>query len=221
MIRKDYKSMFVFDLETTGLSFKDDKIIEIGILYYEVSPITNKYILKEEYDYLIKIDFKIPQEIVELTHITDDMLEKDGIYEEEMFETIKRLIKPDTLIVGYNVQFDYSFLNELYIKYTNNPLNNSILDVLAVYKDRMKYPHKLCNAIEHFSVTIPNSHRAIDDVKATFEVLKCLTKDCNDIHLYVNKLGYNPKYPVKNKFPKFEYIAQKGGYLEIKNHVNK
>lgn len=216
MIRKDYKSLFVFDLETTGLSFKNDRIIEIGLLFYELDENKNKFELIKEYDFLIKIDFKIPEKIVELTHITDEMLEKSGISEIEMFSIIEKYIKKDTLIMGYNVQFDYSFLNELFLRYKGIPLKCDALDVLAMYKDRYPYPHKLKDAIDTFSVTIPNSHRAIDDVKATFEVLRGLIKVENDMHLYVNKFGYNPKYPIENKFDHINYIAQLGGKLEIK-----
>lgn len=215
MIRKKYKSLFVFDLETTGLSFKNDKIIEIGALYYKLNEKKNKYELESEHDYLINIGFKLPQEIIDLTHITDEMLE-EGMLEEEMFSIVKKLIQDDTLIIGYNVQFDYSFLNELYIKYTNQPLQNDIVDVLAIYKDRYQYPHKLANAIERFNVSIPNSHRAIDDVKATFEVLRALIKENNDMHEYINIIGYNPKYPVSNKINQFRYVPQRGGCLEIK-----
>lgn len=216
MIRKKYNSLFVFDLETTGVNYKENNIIEIGIVYYTLNKERYKYELSKELDYLIKIDYKIPDEIVNLTHITDEMLNNQGILEYDMLKIVDELIKDDTLIIGYNVNFDYLFLNEAFKRHFNRELTQDALDVFAIYKDRYPYPHKLCNAIEKFNVTIPNSHRAIDDVKATFEVLKCLIRDTNDMHLYINKFGYNPKYPIKDKLKNIEYIPQRGGLLEIK-----
>lgn len=145
------------------------------------------------------------------------MLNNYGIDLDDMFNDIKQYIKEDTLIIGYNVGFDYAFLNQVFLKFTGNPLKNDLLDVLAMYKDRYSYPHRLCDAILKFNVSIPNSHRAIDDVKATFEVLKELIKIDNDMICYVNKLGYNPKYPVYNKIPNCKYIPQRGANFEIKN----
>ena len=42
-----------------------------------------------------------------------------------------------------------------------------------------------------------NSHRAVDDVVATVEVMKEMEKERNDLMRYVNLFGYNPKYGVE------------------------
>ena len=44
-----------------------------------------------------------------------------------------------------------------------------------------------------------NSHRAIDDVKATVEVLKAMDAERSDLCRYVNLFGYNPKYGVEGR----------------------
>ena len=75
------------------------------------------------------------------------------------------------------------------------------LDLLTVYKDRHSYPHKLCHAIEEYGLAgkVVNSHRAVDDVLATVEVMKCMEDEKNDLVRYVNLFGYNPKYGVDGK----------------------
>ena len=44
-----------------------------------------------------------------------------------------------------------------------------------------------------------NSHRAIDDVLALFEVLKAMDEERSDLAAYVNLFGYNPKYGVSGR----------------------
>ena len=67
--------------------------------------------------------------------------------------------------------------------------------------DRRAYPHKLANAIIAYDLTgkVQNSHRAIDDVLALFEVLKAMDDEREDLGSYVNLFGYNPKYGVSGR----------------------
>ena len=71
----------------------------------------------------------------------------------------------------------------------------------SVYKDRRAYPHKLANAIIAYDLAgkVQNSHRAIDDVLALFEVLKAMDDEREDLGSYVNLFGYNPKYGVSGR----------------------
>ena len=75
------------------------------------------------------------------------------------------------------------------------------LDLLTVYKDRRSYPHRLCNAIEAYDLAdkVVNSHRAVDDVLATVEVMKAMEAEKDDLMRYVNLFGFNPKYGVEGK----------------------
>mgnify|MGYP000137852126 CR=1 FL=1 len=82
-----------------------------------------------------------------------------------------------------------------------NPGHLDWLDSLTVYKDRRAYPHKLANAIIAYELEdkVQNSHRAIDDVLALFEVLKAMDEERDDLCTYVNLFGYNPKYGVSGR----------------------
>jgi inhibitor of KinA sporulation pathway (predicted exonuclease) len=75
------------------------------------------------------------------------------------------------------------------------------LDLLTVYKDRRSFPHKLCSAIEAYGLTgkVVNSHRAVDDVLATLEVMRCMEEEKPDLERYINLFGYNPKYGISGK----------------------
>ena len=75
-------------------------------------------------------------------------------------------------------------------------LSHKMLDAMTVYKDRREYPHKLENAIEAYGLHGQNTHRAIDDARATLELLDAMASEEDDILHYVNLFGYNPKYGV-------------------------
>ena len=59
----------------------------------------------------------------------------------------------------------------------------------------------MCNAIEVYGLSgkVVNSHRAVDDVLATVEVMKAMEAERSDLLNYVNLFGYNPKYGVDGK----------------------
>lgn len=214
------KELLIFDFETTGLDPKSCEIIEMGLLYYKWDG--SKYIEDARYDLLIKQNKPLPDFIKNLTHITDEMLAEKGITKSEACQIFMKHYSKDLLLCGYNVQFDFSFLKAFLTSF--NPkfeLNNDILDVMAIYKDFYPYPHKLVSAIEMLKVEGINSHRAIDDVEATYNLLLALATEIPQkfsipnftIDAYINKIGMNPKYPLSTsqRYPHIKYLFQNGG----------
>ena len=215
-----YDSVIVLDTETSGLSPEKNRIIELSAVKLVCDG--QKAIITDEFDEFIKLPpgEKIPPEIVDLTHITDDMLESEGLSEEDACELFYDLfIEDKILIVAYNAQFDMNFL--FYFLARHNKLDIlkkvNMLDALTVYKDRHEYPHKLESAIVIYNLSdkVQNSHRAIDDTLATVEVLKCMDLECDDLEKYINLFGYNPKYgPAYKKIKSVTYKPQ--GYKVYK-----
>ena len=83
------------------------------------------------------------------------------------------------------------------------------LDTLSVLKDRKEYPHKLVDAVDHYHLEKVNFHRAIDDTKALYLVTQEMINERDDLYLYINKFGYNPKYGVSGpRFPFIKYRSQ-------------
>src|SRR5690554_212840 len=224
-MKLEYKKILVFDFETTGLTPKRDKVIEVGAVLLE--KIGDTYEIVQEIDYLIKQQTPITDFISNLTGITNEMLARDGVEEEYAFRQLDNLIDEDTLLVAYNLSFDIGFLSALYKTYVahNFLIQNDILDCMAVYKDRYPYPHKLESAVSRFGLTNNQAHRASEDAKATFKVLECLASEENNLKLYINVLGYNKKYalPDRTYFKKhIELVAQGfNGYREIEKRVIK
>lgn len=193
-MKLDYNKVLIFDFETTGLNYRFNNIIEIGAILLEKKD--GSFQIKEEFNVFIKQNEPLPAKIVEITNITDEMLINQGIPEQEAFIKFDSLIDQDTLLVAYNLAFDIGFLGALYQKYhnINYLINNDILDAMAVYKDRYKYPHRLESALSTFNIINERAHRAIDDAKTTFLLLEQLALENNNLYKYINVLGYNPRY---------------------------
>lgn len=214
------KEIVVFDFETTGLSASNNEILEIGAI--RLVKEEEGFVVKDELSVILNTSEPIPAKITEITGITNEMQAEVGITQEEGFQRLNALISEDSLLIAYNIQFDLGFLQEFYRKYfdPSYKITNDILDVMAVYKDRNRYPHRLESAIKTYNVTLPNTHRALDDVKATFEVLRVMNNELGNIDKFVNVIGFNKKYGVSGpQLPYVRYIAQYGGYREIERLV--
>lgn len=206
-------SLLVLDTETSGLSFSGDEIIEFAaskLIWQD-----GAWVSTAEADEFIRTtnDRKLPPKITELTGITDEMLLEEGISKRAICSLLAQLLTPDTMIVAYNAQFDLLFLYHLLDRYGDARLlrDKPKLDLLTVYRDRRPYPHRLCNAIEAYGLQdrVQNSHRAIDDVRATVEVLRAMTEERDDLAQYINLFGYSPKYGVSGpRISSVRYLPQ-------------
>ena len=193
-----YKALVIFDTETSGLNPGDDQIIELAALRVERTQ-AGALRIAGKMDTFIRLPEgeRLPENIVTLTGITDRLLETEGVQSGTAVSRFLKLVKPGpVLMVAHNAQFDACFLRELLRGF--KPGHLDWLDSLTVYKDRRPYPHKLANAILAYELEdkVQNSHRAIDDVLALFEVLKAMDEERDDLGSYVNLFGYNPKYGV-------------------------
>lgn len=207
-----YDTLIAFDTETTGLDFKGDRVIELSAVLFS----QRGGVAERELDLLIKLPEgqKIPPEIVKLTGITDEMLLRDGVDESEAVREFLSLFRGNRhLLVAHNAQFDMNFLYRMLARHGAAGIlcDCDMLDTLTVYKDRREYPHRLENAIDAYKLTgkVKNSHRAIDDTLALFEVMKAMDAERPDLGSYINLFGYNPKYGVSGaKIGSVKYIPQ-------------
>ena len=210
-----YDKLFLFDTETTGLQYNRDEIIEFAAVVLEKKD--GQIVATEEYDELITLSPGgfVPPVIVELTGITNEDIRERGIPKTRLCCDIARMISGNTLLLAYNAHFDLSFLYYLLLR-DGDPMilkGKDKLDLLTVYKDRRPFPHKLCNAIEAYSLSgqVVNSHRAVDDVLATLKVMEEMDREKDDLTRYVNLFGYNLKYGIEGK-PIGSVVYKSQGY---------
>ena len=198
-----YDRLVLFDTETTGLQYSRDEIIEFAAVVVEQQ--NGQAVVTEEYDQLISLSSGgfVPPKIEQLTGITNQMLREKGIPKTRVCCDIARMFQGNTLLLAYNAHFDLSFLFYMLLRNGDPTIlkGKDKLDLLTVYKDRRSYPHRLCNAIEAYDLAdkVVNSHRAVDDVLATVEVMKAMEEEKDDLLRYVNLFGYNPKYGIEGK----------------------
>ena len=198
-----YDRLVLFDTETTGLMFARDEIIEFAAVVVEC--VGGVPTVIQEYDELISLSPGgfVPPKIEQLTGISTMDIRERGLPKTRVARDIAQMIRGNTLLLAYNAHFDLSFLYYFLLRHGDPMIlkGKDKLDLLTVYKDRRPYPHKLCNAIESYGLTgkVVNSHRAVDDVLATFAVMGEMEKERADLERYVNLFGYHPKFGVDGK----------------------
>lgn len=213
-LSKEHPILIFIDVETTGLEWwKDNRdVIEFAYIVFKYNEATSKYERIEDGDWFVKIGYPIPQKIVDLTKITDEILVNEGIerveFHTRLFDLFNRY--KNALLGAYNTHFDAWYVITEMRKGSLNPdfmLENPMIDVLAIYRDRYSYPHKLKYAIDMMGVDAVNSHRAVDDIYATYEVFKQLMRQKYDIQKYINRFGYLRKYGINHEqLPHITYV---------------
>ena len=196
-----FDRVVIFDTETTGIEFGKDRIIELGAVCLEggveIAGL-NRLIRLPEGETL-------PPFITTLTGITDMQLLAEGVDQQTAAEDFCRLLEgaERPLLVAYNAQFDLNFLYHFLRPYNLVSVLRlpRFLDALTVYKDRRDYPHKLCNAIKAYGLEemAVNSHRAVDDARATVALLEAMAMEKDDLMQYIDLFGTHPKYGMNGK----------------------
>ena len=184
-----------------GIEFGTDRIIEIGAAALENGEEQGGF------NALIRLPAgqTLPHFITQLTGITDEQLRDEGVDDRTAAEGFCRLLDgaEQPLLVAYNAQFDLNFLY-----YLLRPLGllsvlqkPRFLDALTVYRDRRDYPHKRNDAITAYGLEdqAVNSHRAVDDARATVLLLEAMAAEKDDLLQYVDLFGVHPKYGMSGK----------------------
>ncbi len=170
----------VFDIETTGLSFKHDKITEIGAVKIKAGEVVDKF------SALVNPETRIPPKIVELTGITDDMVRGKPNISKVLPEFMDFI--GDAPVVAHNASFDTSFIKEN-CRIQSLEFDNTIVDTLSL--SRILVPklkrYKLNVLAKHFKIKLLKHHRAVDDAVATGEIFIKLISILKDRG--INNLG--------------------------------
>lgn len=168
----------VFDLETTGLSTRYDKITEFGGIRFE-----NGQIVKT-LQMFINPERPIPPAIVKKTKITDEMVRDKPTIEQSIDKILEFM--DGAILVSHNITFDYGFIAETLRKMGREPFVKPAIDTLSL--SRYLFPdasgHRLGNLSRNLGMDIyddDDAHRADYDAKVLNEVwlamLHRLTKD--------------------------------------------
>ena len=153
----------VFDIETTGFSSVNDRIIEIGAVKVQGGQIVDSY------STFVNPNRPIPFHITNLTGITDDMVLGEPSIETVLPEFLA--FAADSVLVAHNAGFDVGFI-EQNCKNLGLVCQFTYLDTVALA--RVLLPtltkYKLNVVAKALNVSLENHHRAVDDAKATAEI---------------------------------------------------
>lgn len=151
------RTLVSLDIETTGLDPERDAILEIGIVRFRGDEVL------KEWSSLIDPQQPIPSKIVELTGITNAMVQREGISLGEGLRKAQELIG-STPIIAHSVGFDLSFFRKL--KHPPPFCNNPALDTFELAS--ILVPHagrySLSALAAELGIRLPEgAHRALAD----------------------------------------------------------
>ena len=163
----------VFDIETTGLSPRHNKIIEIGAVRVKNGSICDTY------NQFVNPEIPIPYNITKLTSINDSMVMDAPTIETVLPQFLEYV--GDAALVAHNASFDTGFIRE-FAERLGLPFDYTILDTLTLahilIPELGKYTlDRLC---KQFGVSLENHHRACDDAYATAEIFVKMLKLIKD-----------------------------------------
>ena len=205
---KNYIKVCFVDLETTGLDFAGDEIIEIGIKTIAVNKSDySDFKAIKAYESYQDTEIEISSEITQLTGISKDMIEGHSIE----WRKVEDILGISDIVVAHNASFDRAFL-EKNIDFENvwtcskNDVN---------WKERGFFNTKL-ELLSIWHGFYYDSHRAMNDVNATihlllhpsykdFSPLEELVENSQKTHqLIINKFPYNESF--------IKMLKKRGGY---------
>ena len=206
----------VLDLETTGLSFRTDKITEVGIMKVKNGEVIDSF------SCFVNPEKPIPPEVVEVTKITDEMV-KDAETIDKVFPKILDFVG-DSVLVAHNADFDIPFL-KYHGKLLGYELNNTYMDTLRLAK--VLFPeftkYKLGFIADKLGIEVEVAHRALDDVDTTVKVMNVMmdmlkekgAKTIDDIDVVTD----NPEETKElyKKLPVYHAIILAKNYVGLKN----
>ncbi len=152
----------VFDFETTGVSARSDKVIEIGMARIKKGKIVDTF------SSYINPGRPVPYYITTITGITNFDVE-DAPYFEEVFPKIKEFIG-DSVLVAHNLGFDIAFLRNECMASENEMIPNEAICTLKLARKLFPaLPSKsLGNIVKHFKIRHRDVHRGLGDATAKF-----------------------------------------------------
>jgi DNA polymerase III subunit epsilon len=154
------------DTETTGLNYQQDKVIEVGIVAFEFNPSTGEILkVTERFSGFEDPGIPIPQEITDITGISDEMVRGRAFADSE----VNALAQKAQLVIAHNAAFDRKFVEARFPIFTGMPWACTVtqIDWSAERLSSRTLDYLLFKTC---GLTI-NAHRALDDAEGVLGLL--------------------------------------------------
>ena len=173
-LEKAKKRVIAIDFETTGLSYTDDRIIEIGAVIFQNGKVVDRY------STLVNPLIHIPETASKVNHITDTMVRNAPSEEsaiKKLVSFVGNAINGETLLCAHNANFDSKFLVSSLDRY-NIKSRFMFIDTVQMAKKCINdiNNYKLETLSDYFCVTNKSAHRAVEDAETCGLIL---LKLCN------------------------------------------
>ncbi len=157
---KDY---IVLDTETTGLSYRTCKMIELSAIKVRNDEIVDTFSV------LVNPHEKVHYFITQLTGISNEMLENEKSIEDVLIPFIDFV--EDDVIIGHNILFDIKFINEATTKCLGMIFDNKYIDTMSLSKRLWPFErcHRLEDLIERCDLEGTQEHRGLSDCMYTYK----------------------------------------------------
>lgn len=155
------KIVCVLDVETTGLDYETDEIIELAYSLIEFDEEGNLFNVLKRVDVFNQPNKTISEKITSLTGITNEIV--NGIHID--WDSISIDFANVDLIVAHNASFDRKFVEKYHNVFTSIPWACSVnqIDWISLTGVSSRSQEFLAWKVGNFYY---NAHRAIDDINA-------------------------------------------------------
>ncbi len=145
----------LFDLETTGISWEKDEVVEISAVKVKDGEVV------DEFSSLVNPGMPIPYYASEVNGITDDMVADSPTFDKVLGEFLE--FAGDAVLVGHNIHtFDMKFIQKSSQNYYGKLIGNDYIDTLMLarlYLPEMEH-HTLSDLAGHYGISTVGAHRA-------------------------------------------------------------
>ena len=159
----------VFDIETTGFSPLNNRIIEIGAVKVRGG------VIQEKFSTFVNPEVPIPFRIEQLTGINDNMVLGAPVIGKVLSEFLE--FCKGASLVAHNASFDVSFIARN-AQVCGLEFDPTVLDTVSLA--RLLLPqlnrYKLDTVAKTLNISLKNHHRAVDDAGATAEIFIAFLK---------------------------------------------
>lgn len=186
----------VFDLETTGISPQNDRVIEISAIKVRGGkPV-------DEFSSLVNPLMNIPYAATRVNGITDEMVSSKPTFDQVLKEFLD-FIEND-ILVGHNIHdFDIKFIRRDCEAFFRMFLGNDYIDTLPLARRYLPglTHHRLTDLANFYRLSTEGAHRALNDCKMN--------------QIIFERLGKEMSNPNKT-FPNIKICPRCGGTLVLK-----
>lgn len=171
----------IFDVETTGLCPRTDRIVEIGIVTFKDLVVQGRYnkIVRPS-----KNSCYVPKDAERIHGISEKMIRDKGVLWKDIAGYVKSELESADYWCAYNAQFDISFIQNALRGVGMDLKMIAVVDPMRlaqrfIPRDKLKRK-SLSHVAKFFDIELDRAHRACDDAAATGAIMK---KFCEELDL--------------------------------------